>query len=113
LVGVFLQHPHALIAFGMVFCEDVGPFQSSKTRAAKAAFFLGADAEARRLGKARVTHGGNSSGSSAIFTAIRRASFLLSNLPWFRAGQRPADLRFSQPIGLADHIHLRSFAWSL
>ena len=50
---MFLQHPHALIASGMVFCEDVGPFQSSKTKAAKAAFFLGADAEARRLGKAR------------------------------------------------------------
>jgi hypothetical protein len=43
---VFSQHPHALIVFRMVLCEDVGPFQSSKTRAAKAAFFLGADAAA-------------------------------------------------------------------
>jgi hypothetical protein len=33
---------YALLASGTAFCEDVGPFQSSKTKAAKAAFFLGA-----------------------------------------------------------------------
>jgi hypothetical protein len=77
LVGVFPQHPHALITSGMVLCEDVGPFQSSKTRAAKAAFFLGADAEARRLGKARVTHGAKALAAwrySPPSAAPRRAS---------------------------------------
>ena len=33
---------YALLASGTAFCEDVGPFQSSKTKAALAAFFLGA-----------------------------------------------------------------------
>ena len=32
---------YALLASGTAFCEDVGPFQSSKTKAALAAFFLG------------------------------------------------------------------------
>ena len=31
---------YALLASGTAFCEDVGPFQSSKTKAALAAFFL-------------------------------------------------------------------------
>jgi hypothetical protein len=33
---------YALLASGTAFCEDVGPFQSSKTKAALAAFFLDA-----------------------------------------------------------------------
>jgi hypothetical protein len=53
----------------MVLCEDVGPFQSSKTKAAKAAFFLGADAEARRLGKGARTHGAT---APAAWRNIRR-----------------------------------------
>jgi hypothetical protein len=43
----FPQHQHALTASGMVLCEDVGPFQSSKTKAAKRPFLL-ARTEARR-----------------------------------------------------------------
>jgi hypothetical protein len=41
LVYEFLWLQHALLASGTALCEDVGPFQSSKTKAAVAAFFLG------------------------------------------------------------------------
>jgi hypothetical protein len=41
LVYEFLWLQHALLASGTALCEDVGPFQSSKTKAALAAFFLG------------------------------------------------------------------------
>jgi hypothetical protein len=40
----FSRLQYALSVSGTAFCEDVGPFQSSKTKAAEAAFFLGADA---------------------------------------------------------------------
>ena len=53
----FPQHQHALTASGMVLCEDVGPFQSSKTKAAWAAFSFGADAEARRHTPAQILYG--------------------------------------------------------
>ena len=44
---------YALLASGTAFCEDVGPFQSSKTKAALAAFFLGAHTRLARGGGKR------------------------------------------------------------
>ena len=41
-LGLVSPAEYALLASGTAFCEDVGPFQSSKTKAALAAFFLGA-----------------------------------------------------------------------